>query len=225
MQKETLVSILQASDADNAAATDPLPADVATGPDSSSCAAELHQIHTEIIEETALLRQESVKNPVKAQALRRLTTSIADLGVSSLSSHIPASQLDVKRYRLPSISLLCCLYKLQQLFNTLLIPVVFPSLFTTTRALDASDRHAIASCCTNPGSLGAAEAYFYRAVHAGSNRFPAMRTHRGTSFNAAMCFLVVSKSAPHNHSVVSLRPIVLTAPAEVPSKDLQVFLR
>lgn len=99
MQKEILVAILQASDADTSAATDP-----DTTPDATAdaaacclCALELEQMHMEIIEQAASLRQESIKNPVKAQALRRLTTGLEDLGVSSLSSHIPPSQGDIKR--------------------------------------------------------------------------------------------------------------------------------
>lgn len=79
------------------------------------------------------------------------------MGVSSLSMHIPSSQGDIK------------------------------SLFTTTRVLTSADRLAISSCCSSSADLGAAEAYFYRAVHA----------------------------------VASLRPSVASAPAEVPSKDLQ----
>jgi hypothetical protein len=145
MQKEILVAILQASDTDNAVSVDPSTADTVTSSSNSSLwATELHQIHLEIIEETAVLRQESIKNPVKAQALRRLTTSLADTGLSSLSSHIPPSQSDIK------------------------------SLFTSARALDTSDRDAIASCCSNLADLGAAEAYFYRAVHAVTSLRPAV---------------------------------------------------
>lgn len=44
------------------------------------------------------------------------------------------------------------------------------SLFTTTRVLTSTDRHAVSSCCPSPADLGAAEAYFYRAVHAGDLR-------------------------------------------------------
>ena len=103
MQKEILVEILQASDTDNGSASNPSAADAAAdaaaaaSTNSSLCAAELQQLHSEIIEETAALRLESIKNPVKAQAFRRLTTSLADTGLSSLSSHIPPSQADIKR--------------------------------------------------------------------------------------------------------------------------------
>jgi hypothetical protein len=99
IQKEILVAILQASDADTSAAADPdstldATAEAAAG---SLCAVELEQMHLEIIEQAAAMRQENIKNPVKAQALRRLTTGLEDLGVSSLSSHIPPSQGDIKR--------------------------------------------------------------------------------------------------------------------------------
>ena len=96
--KENLVAILQAFDADDSTANDTSttapPAAVRSG---SLCAAELEQLHLEIIEQAASLRAETIKNPVKAQALRRLTTCLADMGVSALSSHIPHSQLDIKR--------------------------------------------------------------------------------------------------------------------------------
>ena len=96
--KENLVAILQASDADDSTTNDTSttapPAAVRSG---SLCAAELEQLHLEIIEQAASLRAETIKNPVKAQALRRLTTCLADMGVSALSSHIPQSQLDIKR--------------------------------------------------------------------------------------------------------------------------------
>jgi hypothetical protein len=157
IQKEILVAILLASDADDSANTDAASVPAAASGCGSPSSSELEQLHLEIIEQTAALRGDSIKNPVKAQALRRLTTSIADMGVSSLSMHIPSSQGDIK------------------------------SLFTTTRALTSADRLAISSCCNSSADLGAAEAYFYRAVHA----------------------------------VASLRPSVASAPAEVPSKDLQ----
>lgn len=50
------------------------------------------------------------------------------------------------------------------------LPHSSSSLFTTTRVLTSTDRHAVSSCCPSPADLGAAEAYFYRAVHAGDLR-------------------------------------------------------
>jgi len=107
-----------------------------------------------------VLRAETIKNPVKAQALRRLTTSLADLGLSSLSSHIPTSQTDIRRCVFPRNFRYRFL-----LSNSRNLP--FCSLFTSTRAYTATDRVAITSCCSSAADLGAAEAYFYRAVHAG----------------------------------------------------------
>jgi hypothetical protein len=163
--KENLVAILQACDTDNSTTNDASTSSALAVRNGSLCAPELEQLHLEIIEQAASLRAETIKNPVKSQALRRLTNCLAEMGVSALSSHIPESQLDIKRLMLFSFLVFA--------FNTLPAPHSShssTSLFTTTRVLTSTDRHAIASCCAAPADLGAAEAYFYRAVHAGNLR-------------------------------------------------------
>jgi hypothetical protein len=209
IQKENLVSILQAADTD-AAST----GCAAAAPSLSHplCLPDLEQLHTEIIEQTALLRADTIKNPVKAQALRRLTTALADMGVSSLSSHIPQSQADIRRSFLH-----CKFLEIHSRFPALNPP---RSLFTSTRALAATDRLAISSCCSLQADLGAAEAYFYRAVHAGEHpSFAAACLHSITTGILLICYNWNSLTCI---AVTSLRPAILAAPAEVPSKDLQV---
>jgi hypothetical protein len=204
LQKDTLVEMLQASVEESALADGRGSCVIPSG---IQCISELEQLHHEIIEQTSLLRADSIKNPVKAQALRRLTTALADMGLSSLSSNIPPSQSEIKRF-VPGFRLFIDLYYLHYYYYSTVFLIRTVSFFATTRVLNGVDRQAILSCCSSQHDLGAAEMYFYRALNAGPFAKHA-RVHQ------LICYLTIV-------AVISLRPIIASAPAEVPSKDLHV---